>query len=89
MKFSSFCGFSVVGPNDENIFVMNKSGLNRIEKKSKREALAILTQGFATLDEGVLIFDEVARHPITIITEGNNTKYIEKAIELKDRKSVV
>ncbi|MEL7409523.1 MAG: hypothetical protein AAFN00_21690 [Cyanobacteria bacterium J06558_2] len=36
---------------DESIFVMNKSGNDRIEKKSKQEALAILTEGFATLND--------------------------------------
>ncbi|WGL16532.1 ATP-binding protein [Microbulbifer bruguierae] len=36
---------------EESIFVMNKSGENRIEKRSKKEALSILTEGFATLND--------------------------------------
>lgn len=37
--------------HDSSIYTMNKSGINRIEKRSKREALAILTEGFATLND--------------------------------------
>ena len=66
---------------EESIFVMNRSGQNRIEKKSKHEALEVLTQGFATIEQGLKLFDEVARSSITIITEGNNTKLIKKALQ--------
>lgn len=66
---------------EESIYVMNKSGRNRIEKKSKQDALAILTQGFATLEQGLKLFDEITSK-ITIISEGNNTNLISKALEL-------
>ncbi|NOT49428.1 MAG: ATP-binding protein [Acidobacteria bacterium] len=66
---------------EESVFVMNRSGANRLEKKSRREALAILTQGFATLEQGLKLFDEITRSPLTIITEGWNTRYISKALE--------
>jgi predicted ATPase len=36
---------------DDSIYIMNKSGQNRIEKRTKKEALAILTEGFATLND--------------------------------------
>lgn len=67
---------------ENSIYVMNRSGTNRIEKKSKQEALSILTQGFATIEQGLKLLDEVARSPITIITEGYNTVLIAKALEL-------
>ena len=67
---------------EESIFLMNKSGLNRVEKKSKSEALSILTQGYATIDEGLKLFDEVAKNEITIITEGENSSFLEKMLEL-------
>jgi len=67
---------------EDSIFVMNKSGVNRIEKKSKQEALAILTNGFATLDQGIRLFDEVSKKSISIISEGNNIKLLLKACEL-------
>lgn len=70
--------------SEESICVMNPSGRNRIEKKSQKEALGILTQGFATLEQGLRIFDQVARAELTIITEGRNTKYIEKYLELQN-----
>jgi len=67
---------------EESVYVVNKAGLNRIEKKSRQEALSILTEGFATLDEGVRLFDQVSKNAVSIITEGNNTAFIKKACEL-------
>ncbi|NUJ97616.1 AAA family ATPase [Candidatus Gracilibacteria bacterium] len=67
---------------EESIYLMNKRGLNRIEKASKENALDILTEGFATLDKGIKLFDEISSQNISIITEGNNTNIIKKALEL-------
>jgi len=67
---------------EEAIYVVNRSGKNRIEKKSKQEALSILTQGFATLEEGLRLFDEVAKSKITLISEGKNTLLLSKALEI-------
>lgn len=66
---------------EESVFVMNKHGENRLEKRTKEDALMILTEGFATLNEGIKLFDQVSRRDISIITEGKNSKYIEKACE--------
>jgi ABC-type uncharacterized transport system ATPase subunit len=67
---------------DESIFVMQKQGTSRIEKKSKSEALSILTEGYATLEEGLRIFDEIGKKEVSIISEGKNVDYIKKALEL-------
>ena len=67
---------------EESIFVMNRSGQNRVEKKSKQVALEILTQGYATIEQGLKLFDEVARSNLTIITEGKNTRLFEEALQL-------
>ena len=67
---------------EDSIYVMNRSGRNRIENKSKQEALSILTQGFATIEQGLKLFNEVTRSSLTIITEGKNTLLISKALEL-------
>lgn len=67
---------------EDSIFVMNPSGVNRIEKRSQKDALSILTEGYATIEEGLKFFDEVARSNLTIITEGYNTKFIRKALDL-------
>lgn len=67
---------------EESIFVMNRSGLNRIEKRSRSEALSILTEGFATLEEGLLLFDEVTKNQISILTEGKNVVLLQRAIDL-------
>lgn len=69
-----------IAPED-SIYVVNQSGRNRIQKRSKAEALSILTQGFATLEHGLKLFDEVAKSSITIITEGNNVKLIIEALK--------
>ncbi|MCE8012532.1 MULTISPECIES: AAA family ATPase [Billgrantia] len=65
-----------------SVYVMSKGEEVKLEKKTKQSALSILTEGFATLDQGLKIFDELARAEVTIITEGYNTKFIKKACEL-------
>ncbi len=66
---------------EDSVYVMNRSGLSRIEKKSRGEALSILTEGFATLEKSLLLFDEVTKNQLSIITEGKNTVYLKKALE--------
>lgn len=73
---------------DESIYIMKKVGHNRLEKKSKNEALSILTEGLATLESGLSLLDELINNELTIITEGRNTNYIKKALELFDCKNV-
>lgn len=67
---------------ESNIYVVNRDGLNRIEKQTKQEALKILSEGFITLDEGLQIFDQFSKKELIIFTEGNNISYISKAIEI-------
>jgi hypothetical protein len=42
---------TIASAPEDSIYVMSKSGLNRVEKKSKSDALAILTEGFATIND--------------------------------------
>jgi len=79
---------------EESLFIVNKEGTNRIEKHNRKDALEILTQGYMTLEGGIKLFDQVGRKEISIMTEGKNTKYIEKAIDLfapdiKDKVEIV
>lgn len=67
---------------EEAIFVMNRNGPDRIQKKSKEDALSVLTEGFATIEQGLRIFDQVAQFEVTIITEGHNDAIIRRALEL-------
>lgn len=69
---------------EESIYVMNKEGENRIEKKDRNSALTILTEGFATLEEGLRIFNEISKQDISIISEGRNVDFIKKALELNN-----
>ena len=73
---------------EESIYIMKKVGNNRLEKKSKNEALSILTEGLATLESGLSLLDELVQNELTVITEGRNTNYIKKALELFDCKNV-
>jgi energy-coupling factor transporter ATP-binding protein EcfA2 len=66
---------------EESIYVMNRSGSNRIEKKDRRSALSILTEGFATLDEGILLFNQTLSDKLNILTEGRNTVFLRKALQ--------
>lgn len=68
----------------ESIYVMNRTGAKRIVKREKNEALAILTEGFATLEEGLHILDQVARTKVSVVTEGRNVAYLTKALELAE-----
>ena len=67
---------------EDSVHIMNPNGAERIIKTTRQEALAILTQGYATLDEGLKLFDEIAHEKLTIITEGYNTSFLRKALEL-------
>lgn len=67
---------------EDSIYVMNSSGVSRVEKKSQKEALSILTQGYATIDEGLRFLDEITKSNLTIITEGYNTQYISRALSI-------
>lgn len=69
---------------DDSIYVMNKFGAKRIEKKTKSEALSILTEGFATIDQGLKLFDQISSTKITIITEGDNAHIINKLLNMKN-----
>lgn len=73
---------------EESIFFMMKDGEDRIQKKDKKEALSLLTDGFATLDEGLSLLDQISRKEITIITEGYNIDILKKVIEMHGLENV-
>jgi energy-coupling factor transporter ATP-binding protein EcfA2 len=67
---------------DESIYVMQKEGKNRLQKTTNAEALSILTEGFAILQDGLRIFDQISKLDVAIITEGKNTTLLNKCFEL-------
>lgn len=68
---------------EESVFLVKKGNdENKVIKDSKGNALGILTEGFMSISEGLHILDQVAQKKLNIFTEGKNTDYIEKAIEL-------
>lgn len=58
--------------DEESIFLMNKYGDNRLEKATKNNALSVLTEGFATLNESKVLFDNISdsTKKIILFTEG-------------------
>ena len=68
---------------EKSIFVIsNENGQTAIQGQDKQEALNTLSDGFITLDKGLQLLDQVAHQRLNIFTEGNNTNYINKAIDL-------
>jgi len=69
--------------DEASIFVLEKREKSHaLTKQPKKKALEILSQGYATLETGIAIFNEVANAEITIITEGKNSTLIQKACDL-------
>jgi energy-coupling factor transporter ATP-binding protein EcfA2 len=66
---------------EESIFVIHKDQETKLTKKSKADALNILTEGYATLDQGLKLFDQISKKNICIFSEGNNINYLRKANE--------
>ena len=66
---------------DDSLFVMDvKNNTNeRIRKTTKAEALNTLTEGYATLESGIMLIN--LEKELVILTEGHNVAFIEKAID--------
>jgi ABC-type uncharacterized transport system ATPase subunit len=65
----------------DSLCLVNRTENPRVKKTSRKEALAILTEGFATLDDGVLLLKELTRHRVSVITEGHNAVLLEMAFK--------
>lgn len=67
---------------EEEVYVVNPGPVARkIEHMPRGQAMNMITEGYVTLDSGVALFNEVSKLGLCIITEGYNTKIIEKALE--------
>jgi len=69
---------------DENeIYVINPGPVsNKVEPMPRDRAMSMITEGFATLDSGIAIFNEVSNYRMCIISEGHNAKILRRALEL-------
>ncbi|MGU9977409.1 MAG: AAA family ATPase [Candidatus Oxydemutatoraceae bacterium WSBS_2016_MAG_OTU14] len=68
---------------EDAIFEIKKGNVqNKIVEISKKDAINILTSGFASFESGLTFLDSMARKELSILTEGNNVNYINKAIDL-------
>jgi ABC-type cobalamin/Fe3+-siderophores transport system ATPase subunit len=62
-----------------HVYVINNDKKCEIVQKPKKEVIEFQTDGFATLEKGLKLFDQVSKRKISIITEGNNIQYLQKA----------
>lgn len=67
---------------DESIYVMRQSGEDRLDRRTRADALEILTEGFVTLDQGMRLLDAAARTKVSVITEGKNTEFLRRAFTI-------
>ena len=70
---------------DDSVYVMeNDNGKITLSNRNKQEAINFLSDGFATFNDGLSFLDRLlnTNKKISILTEGKNTLYLEKAIEL-------
>ena len=68
---------------EDAIFEVKKGNVqDKIVEISKGDAIKILTSGFASFESGLTFLDSMARKELSILTEGNNVNYINKAIDL-------
>lgn len=70
---------------DESVYIMeNDMGKISLKNQTKQKAINFLSEGYATFEEGLSFLDNLINNDkkISILTEGKNTSYIEKAIEL-------
>ena len=58
--------------------LIRNGGIISIEKIGKKEAVAALSDGLATVDMGLRIATSSIAAPITILSEGNNVKHLKK-----------
>lgn len=69
---------------DEAIFVVEPGQReDKVVPVSKAAAMAVMTEGFATLDEGQLLFRQTLDSGLHILTEGNNVAYLELYFRLR------
>lgn len=67
---------------DESVYVMQKAGFERIQKSSRAEAIETLSEGFATLNLGLSLFDQVSSKKVSIISEGYNSNILDRFVKL-------
>nr|WP_320000126.1 AAA family ATPase [uncultured Draconibacterium sp.] len=72
---------TVAVDSNESIYVLERNPIHKLSLKHKKEAIEFLTDGFATLEAGLKLFDQISHKGISIITEGNNISYLQKANE--------
>lgn len=61
----------------------------KIAPETQNEAVNILSEGFMTLDDGLSILKLIPSGKLAILTEGHNTKILQKLLDLHKRSDVV
>lgn len=69
---------------DQAIFVVKPGRRDdKVAPLCKADAMAVMTEGFATLQEGQVLFQQTLSEGIHVLTEGHNVKYLELYLQLK------
>ena len=78
---------TIAHAEDGETYVMSVSEGGKkhcVTKEGKEKALEALTDGFVSLSEGLKFLSDLQDNEITIFTEGKNTEYIKKALDLRE-----
>ncbi len=69
----------------ESVHVIERNRTNiTIRHVGQDDALSIVSEGFATLGDGSMAFNQVQEGKVNILTEGRNIKFLEKYFQLKN-----
>jgi len=63
----------------DKVYIVENNEKLQIIPESRKAAIEILSEGFATLDGGLMLLDQTLEREISIISEGLNTLYLDKA----------
>ncbi len=75
--------------DEDSLFIMEKSDrIHRIFSANRATSMELITEGYATLETGLAIFNDCAQNSITLISEGHNADIIERVCQLYDQNDV-
>lgn len=75
-------------PDDSLFELKNTKDVTSVEPITKENAIELLSEGLVTLQKGTQIFDALGNKEAYILSEGRNSVYIQKALDLYGIKNV-
>jgi predicted ATPase len=65
-----------------SVFLLNPEPGKRLDITPNSKALNVLTEGFATLEQGIRLFSMLSADSTLVLTEGKNVEYLKIAFDL-------